>query len=218
MAVLEDLDSELDVQIRLISDEFLSRYLPANPEEGPDVYHQHIKAFCILAHAAFEEFVERVSLALMLNAIEGWYKDRSLRPPLVALLLFYGGKLEATDDEDEDQKRNFDQMRQLIDDAKVAHSKAVASNHGFSLKYLRAILTPVAIDINADPSLSNSLRTLADARGSFAHSAGELGMFVDKNKARHPMTPEKARDVVIDCTTLCKKYSKMRRSTFDPST
>src|ERR1700749_3610873 len=108
MAILDELESELDSQIRLISDEFLSRYLPAKPEEGPDVYHQHIKAFCILAHAAFEEFVERVSLALMVNTIENWYKDRSLGPPLIALLLFYGRRLEAVDNEDDDQKRNFD--------------------------------------------------------------------------------------------------------------
>ena len=62
MPLLDDLDSDLQKQIDLISAEFVARYFPAKPEEGPDVYHQHVKAFCILAHAAFEEFVEQVSL------------------------------------------------------------------------------------------------------------------------------------------------------------
>src|SRR5438128_7254270 len=80
MAVLDKLEAELEEQIKLISEEFISRYLPANPEEGPDVYHQHVKAFCILAHAAFEEFVEQVSLALMMNAVDA-------KPPLDAIRL-----------------------------------------------------------------------------------------------------------------------------------
>ncbi len=205
MAILDKLEAELDGQIKLISDEFISRYLPANPEDGPDVYHQHVKAFCILAHAAFEDFVERTSLALMMHAVEVWYKDRTLTTPLVSLLLFYRSSLEAVDNEEEDQPRNFDQIRAQIDEVKRAHSRAITDNHGFSLKYLRSILTPVAIDIAIDPSISNSLRTLADARGSFAHSVAELGIFVDRKKARHPMTPEKARDVVVDCVALCKK-------------
>lgn len=205
MAILDQLEAELDGQIKLISDEFISRYLPAKPEDGPDVYHQHVKAFCILAHAAFEDFVERTSLALMLHAVDVWYQDRSLTAPLVSLLLFYRSSLEAIDDEEKDQPRNFDQMRAQIEEIKRAHSKAIADNHGFSLKYLRSIMTPVAIDVSIDPSISNSLRTLADARGSFAHSVAELGIFVDRKKARHPMTPEKARDVVADCVELCKK-------------
>jgi len=214
MAVLDKLEAELEEQIKLISEEFISRYLPANPEEGPDVYHQHVKAFCILAHAAFEEFVEQVSLALMMNAVDAWYKNRSLNLHLVSLLLFYKASLQTVDNEDDDQKRNFDQMRVLIDDIKRAHSKAVTDNHGFSLKYLRSILTPVGIDVSNDPSLSNSLRTLADARGSYAHTAAEFGMFVDRKKARHPMTPEKARDVVKDCLPLSKKIAEDARKLF----
>jgi hypothetical protein len=208
MAILDELEAELADQIDLISKEFLLRYLPAKPEEGPDVYHQHVKAFCILAHAAFEEFVEHVSLALMANAIDGWYKNRSISSPLMSLLLFYKAAIECNEIEDEDQHRNFEQIRQSIEAVKRSHSKAVFDNHGFSLKYLRSILTPVAIDISNDPSLSNSLRTLADARGSYAHTTAELGMFVDRNRAKHPMTPEKARDVVNDCLALCKKISE----------
>jgi HEPN superfamily RiboL-PSP-like protein len=214
MAMLDELETELGDQIKLIFDEFIARYLPAKPEEGPDVYHQHVKAYCILAHAAFEQFVEQVSLALMMNAVDNWYKNRTMNSSLVALLLFYKSSIVSNENEDEDQQRNFEQVRSGIDAAKRSHSRAIFDNHGFSLKYLRSILTPVAIDLSNDPSLSNSLRTLADARGSYAHTIAKLGMFVDKNKAMHPMTPEKARDVVNDCLSLCKKISEDAKKIF----
>jgi len=207
MSALDELEIELTEQIKLISAEFIARYFPANPEHGPDVYHQHVKAYCILAHAAFEEFVERVSLYLMTAAVENWYQGKLITRPLLSLLLFYKLSIDFVQDEETDQPRNFDALRQVIDEVKRAHSTAIFDNHGFSLKYLRSVLTPVAIDISSDPVVSNSLRTLADARGSYAHTSAKLANFTDRSKAKQPMSPEKARDVVEDCLQLCKKIS-----------
>lgn len=39
----------------------------------------------------------------------------------------------------------------------------------------------------------------------------DLGHFTDRNRAKQPMTPEKARDVVDDCLKLCKKISEDAR-------
>lgn len=177
MPLLDDLDSDLQKQINLISAEFVARYFPAKPEEGPDVYHQHVKAFCILAHAAFEEFVEQVSLELMSFAIRAWYERKVISRPLLSLLLFYKATISFSDNEDADQLRNFDVVRAEIEAVKQRHSNAIFENHGFSLKYLRSILTPVAIDISSDPTFTSSLRTLSDARGSYAHTFCGLGSF-----------------------------------------
>jgi RiboL-PSP-HEPN len=207
MSLLDDFDSDLNQQIELIRAEFISRYFPADPTHGPDVYHHHVKAFCLLAHAAFEEFVEQLSLELMKFAIGHWYKRRVITPPLLSLCLFYRATIDYEDNEESDQPRNFDAVRSVAELINKAHSKAIFENHGFSLKYLRSILTPVAIDISSDPSSFSSLRTLADARGSYAHTFAKSGYFVDTKRAKHPMTPEKAREVVEDCLKLCMKLS-----------
>lgn len=214
MAALDDIQVELSGQLQLIRQEFIDRYLPARPEDGPDIYHQHVKAFCILAHAALEEFAEKVSLAMMKNAVDGWYANKTIGAPLAALLLYYNASIKPNTNEDEDQIRNFDLFRSAVEFVKQSHSRAVFDNHGFSLKYLRSILTPVAVDISSDPPLISSLKILADARGSYAHTSAAGGFFTDRNKAKHPMTPEKARDIVIDCHKLCEKILEDAKRNF----
>ena len=108
MSLLDDLDGELDRQIRLIYNEFISRYFPANPDDGPDAYHLHVKAYCLLAHAAFEEFVEKLSLELMKFSIQHWYEQRIITPPLLSLCLFYKATIPYQDNEESKQLRNFD--------------------------------------------------------------------------------------------------------------
>jgi hypothetical protein len=217
MPPLDDLDGELDRQIKLIYTEFISHYFPANPDDGPDSYHHHVKAYCLLAHAAFEEFVEQLSLEVMKFSIKQWYEKRTISPPLLSLCLFYRPAIGYEENEDTEQLRNFDQVRSVTDSVNKDHSKAIFENHGFSLKYLRSILTPVAIDIPNDPSLYSSLRTLADARGSYAHTSAKSGFFTDTKRATHPMTPEKARDVVNDCLALCMKLSVDARKHLPPA-
>ncbi|MGJ4941672.1 HEPN domain-containing protein [Bradyrhizobium sp. HKCCYLS1011] len=207
MHLMSDLSDELKRQIEQIELEFLSKFFPADPQDGPDKYHLHVKAYCLLAHAAFEEFVEKISIELMKGSIQHWYDTRGIAKPLLALCLFYDARLRIEESEEVEQDRHFDAIRTVLNEVKQAHSKAILDNHGFSLKYLRAIFTPVAVDVSLDLSLVDSLRTLADARGSYAHTAAELAHFTDRKRATHPMTPEKAREIVGDCLKLCLKIA-----------
>jgi len=207
MPLMNDLSDELKKQVKQVEKEFLSKYFPADPQDGPDKYHLHVKAYCLLAHAAFEEFVEKISIELMNYSIRHWYDTKVIAKPLLALCIFYDAELRIEDSEEAEQDRHFDAIRAVLTEVKQAHSKAIVDNHGFSLKYLRSILTPVAIDVSLDPSWVDSLRTLADARGSYAHTAAELAHFTDRRRATHPMTPEKAREIVGDCLRLCLKIA-----------
>lgn len=87
MPLVDDLSAELGRQIEQVEAEFLSRYFPANPDDGPDKYHLHVKAYCLLAHAAFEDFVEKISFELMKFSIEHWYETRVIAQPLLALCI-----------------------------------------------------------------------------------------------------------------------------------
>jgi hypothetical protein len=158
----------------------------------------------VLAHAAFEEFVEEISLIVMKAAKDAWLNQRFSKAA-VAILLSYQSKIDIVDDESEKQDRVFDQIRKKLDDCIAAHSVALSKNHGFSLKYLRSILTPVAIDIPEDDvQLMGSLKELTEARGSYAHSLAKQALYGQWKRAGRPMVPESARDAVTDCLALCK--------------
>lgn len=211
MFSIENLQDGLKANIAEIQKSFIEKYIPADPSHTPDVYQHDVKAYCILSHAIFEEFVEIISLEIMKNVADTWLNSRLLSDALLALCIFYNVGLVAEENEDETQDRAFDGLRAAIDRAKDAHSKAVFNNHGFSLKYLRKVLTPVAIDITSDAKYTNSLRILADARGSFAHTIAKSAFFTDSKRAKRPMTPESARDVVSDCLELCLQISQDAR-------
>lgn len=124
------------------------------------------------------------------------------------MLLAYQSKLEIVDDESQRQNRVFDQIRKNLDDCVAAHSVALSKNHGFSLKYLRSILTPVAIDIPEDDiQMMGSLKELTEARGTYAHSLAKQALYGQRKRAGRPMVPESARDAVSDCLALCKELA-----------
>jgi hypothetical protein len=208
MPSLKKLEKSLRDNILDIERKFLSAYFPANPTHTPDAYQHDVKAYCILAHAIFEEFVEVVSLEVMKNTTSSWLSSRRISDALFALCTFYDVRIQIEENEEAYQDRPFDAFRKLIDEAKSEHSTAVLKNQGFSMRHLRRILTPVAINVTSDLKITNSLRTLADARGSYAHTLAQSALYVDTKKVQKAMTPESARDAVADCLELCLKLSK----------
>jgi hypothetical protein len=203
---------DLKSEIKSLEKRFLDPWLPAQPGQLPSDFEYDVKAYCVLAHAAFEEFVEEVSsLALKLGLDSWWEKKFSLI--LVSLISTYGLKIKVMDSEDKMQDRVTDQIREGISECKKKHSAIIKNNHGFSLKYLRAILTPVGIDIPESVKLLESLNELAEARGSFAHSKAQRALYGRIEKAARPMVPEKAKETVNDCLELCsvifKRYQRM---------
>jgi hypothetical protein len=202
MPTLAELKSILDEEIRVLDERFMKRWIPALPEHAPDEFQHDVKAFCVLAHAAFEEFAEDVSLIAVKNARDAWLAKK-FSPATVALLGAYTFVLDISDDEDVAQERIFDQVRKALDAHIDRHSKSISSNHGFSLKYLRSMLLPVGIDIPDSVKHIASLRELADARGSYAHTRANRALYGQWKRADRPMEPEKAKNAVYDCLELC---------------
>lgn len=207
MVDINQLVADLSMEIAGLEDRFISRWIPADPSVLPTEFEHDVKAFCVLAHAAFEEFVEEISLIVMKSAKEAWLNQRFSKTA-IAILLAYQSTLNIMDDESQKQDKVFDQIRKNLDDCIAAHSIALSKNHGFSLKYLRGILTPVAIDIPEDDiQLMGSLKELTEARGSYAHSLAKQALYGQWKRAGRPMVPESARDVVSDCLALCKELA-----------
>jgi hypothetical protein len=205
---------DLESHVEAVRTKFLRPFLPANPLHRPLDYEHEVKAACVLSHAAFEEFVEKVSLHVMEECLDRWHSKREASDSLLALCLRYKSSIAIEDDEDKPQDKCFDQMRVAIEEAKKKHSRLIDDNHGFSIKYLRGALTPVFINPPDDFKLISSLKTLAAARGSFAHSASRNAEFSanpKRSRARTPMAPEQAWEAIDDCLALCREIARDAR-------
>jgi hypothetical protein len=194
----------LEAQVSTLESKFLVQWIPAQPAHTPSAFEHDVKAYCVLAHAAFEEFVESISMLAASEARDAWLARKPYLP-VKALLLAYDFRLSILEDESEPQDRFFDQVRKGLDDCISKHSRALENNHGFSRRYLRSVLTPVAIDVPEDPSWMSSLTELSEARGSYAHKIAADALYGRSRKAQRPMTPEKAKQTVQDCLNLCRE-------------
>ena len=207
MAEVEALTTKLNEDIQALEAKFLKAWIPAQPEHEPEDFEHDIKAYCVLAHAIFEDFSESISLIGMKASTDAWLTNKPIRGTFT-LLHSYGFQFDIPDKEEIEQIPIFDQIRTGLNDAKSKHSIALSNNHGFSLKYLRKILTPIGIDVPNELKLMGSLRELADARGSYAHTRANKALYGEWRKAIRPMTPESAKNAVNDCLELCMKLSK----------
>lgn len=193
-----DLFAELEAYINAVDKCFVDKHLPVNPEVKPSEYEFDVKSYCVLTHAALEESVEEIALFTMERTRDAFLTG-SFKAPLMAILSYHKKGMTIVEDEKQSQERCFDQIRKTLDDFKARFSVEIKRNHGFSLPYLRSILTPVYIDVPNDPILLASLSTLASARGAYAHTRGE----VEKIPA-----PESIKDTVHDCLELVGRIAK----------
>ncbi|WP_414616956.1 HEPN domain-containing protein [Stenotrophomonas muris] len=201
---------ELGQEIDALSKRFIAPWMPVDPDHTPAMFEHDVKAFCVLAHAAFEEFVEDLTRLAMEEARQAWLAKR-FSYATIALLGSYGPYVKISDDEKQPQKRLFDQVREGLNKGVNAHGNVIANNHGFSRPYLRSLFTPIGVDVPEDPDLLQSLQDLANARGSFAHTKAieaKYGEARAPKNALRPMMPEKAAEAVQRCLLLCDELAK----------
>ena len=78
----------------------------------------------------------------------------------------------------------------------------VKENNGISLKHLKRLLEPIAIEIPDDIKI-NSIGTLARERGKYAHKYRRGGI-----------APEYAKDCVDDCLEVCAEIKMQAEQKF----
>ncbi len=157
------------------------------------LYAHDVRAYCVLCHAAFEDYMETLVLTVASHAVDRWIIARKINDIIPALLAWNGAKIQIDDNEKAPETKPFDYLRPLVLEAKASFSREVYKNHGVSILYLRNLLIPVAIEINPDANLLNSLEQLAEGRGNYAH----------KGKVKAVLAPEDAKKYVKDVLTIC---------------
>jgi hypothetical protein len=196
MSKPDDLYNELRQIITEIEAKFIQPYLPPDPESKPATFALDVKSYCILAHAAFEDYFEQVSLAVMEHLLLAVYDGRrKIDRGLLIFLGTYGGQITIEDE----TKKTFDHLRESFEHAKSAFSDYVFNNHGISpKKYLAQLMLPVGVDVPQDPNWLNSLDQLAKERGQYAH----------KGAVTRILSPEDAKNYVADCLLLSDSIKK----------
>lgn len=213
---IEIIEIELQEHINSLEKKFIQSYLPPKVEDTPDVFGHMVQAFCLLSHAAFEHFIERISQSMANYAIDNYICRSEVNSCLLSLCLFYKIDIQAAAEKDE-QSTNLDLLRKALNEAKRIHGQAIFGNHGFSLEYLRKSLTPIGINIPKETRLESSLKVLTDARGTYAHTLAKgANYYEDKGKAKTPkiLVPEDARSTAADCLELCLSISKQIKGMF----
>lgn len=162
-----------------------------NSLESPSDYKLDVRSFCILCHAAFEEFLENITL-YSIDRICGEFnsKLRKISYATICFLHFDEHPLKLTENKKwESQKMNDYLASRLKERKSELSSYATQENHGIDVKYLRKLLLPIGIDVPKDPKIRASLDTLKNVRGAYAHSYTRID---------RPLAPEDAERTVED--------------------
>ena len=171
-----------------------------NPMEAPSDYNLDVQSFCIMAHAAFEQFFEDICL-YMLERISSEFCSPQRRISIgTACLLHFECNDVSLEDKWNDSDTLSDYVQQKIAEQKSALSSyAMKKNHGADLKYLKKLLLPVGLDIPHAVQYTSSLERLKNVRGTYAHSY---------NRTNRPISPDDARTIVSDIYDMAGELKK----------
>src|SRR6266496_4836232 len=200
MSDIEDAYTELNKIIVDLENKFINPYLPTDPNIPPAAYSLDVKAYCVLSHAALEEYFERIARKVLENFVVAIYdRRRKIDRGILMLIRSHADTIKFADE----TKETIHYLRELSETVNKRFSNYIHNNHGISAKeYLANLMLPLGIDIPRDPILLNSLDQLAKERGEYAH----LGT------VQKILSPEDAKAYVHDCLILSEKIKKQAKT------
>lgn len=169
-----------------------------NPLENPKDYKLDVHSYCILCHAAFEEFLEDITL-YSVERIDKEFNSRNRRISFATVCLFHFDEhpFGLSDNNKWNSNSLNDYLTSRLKERKSELSNyATKENHGIDVKYLRKLLLPIGIDVPRNVRELASLDILKNIRGTYAHS------YARKN---NPLAPEDAENAVNDVLGMVTK-------------
>lgn len=136
------------------------------------LHHLKVQSFVVLAHAAFEDYLEDLSRACSDSAIDRINTAGTITRTLVCMI---ASEVVAQIDEDTPRKKIkadvASDLQQFANCAKVNHVQSIKDNNGIRTANLKHILTPIGVDAEeCDLPTANALNAFGVKRGSIAHS------------------------------------------------
>ncbi|WP_155908250.1 HEPN domain-containing protein [Asticcacaulis sp. YBE204] len=135
------------------------------------IHHLKVQSYILLTHAAFEEYLERLSKDISTKAIELYNRESIISKALVSMTAYETiAQLEENNARKKissDVASNFSTFANL---AKVNLHKQIEKNHGVRKENQRSLLVPIGIEPDdIDPLTSNALDAYGVKRGDIAH-------------------------------------------------
>lgn len=138
-----------------------------------DVDEMKLKSYTFLKHAAFEEYLETVSVYVMHTSLRNFECTGLVPHALISAVSFYEINLSERLASPVFPSRSFEEFHYLFKKAIGIHIKRLSSVNGIKTKDQDKILCPLGIKVHEfDNLLSQMLNALGENRGSLAHSFG----------------------------------------------
>ena len=193
---------KLELYLLELEDKYID--IHKDPFENPEEYKLDVRSYCVLSHAAFEEFVENICL-FTLNEIEAKFTNTQRISFSTMCLLHFNGYAKTIDNDSwGDEDRMFDYFLEKIKSTKSDFSKYIMNqNHGVGLKYLKKMLVPLGLYTPLDVKHRTALDNLSQSRGVYAHTS---------HRNIRSLSPEDARTQVRDVYEIMVELSKKSRA------
>lgn len=207
--MLEDKFLSLKDRLNLLENKYISPH--TDPLELPSNFELDVESYCVLCHAAFEEFVEDVCVYL-LDELEDKYKTTGRFSFATLCLLHFDSQQSSLDEHWDETKNMHDYFVERIHKRKDELSTyARMDNHGVGIKYMKKLLLPVGIDLPHDASKLNSLSNLVGMRGGYAHAYSSIRL----KRVQRPTDPSEAKHWVDDVLEIMENvYNRARRMSY----
>lgn len=153
--------NDLNARIGALED----RYLPQEADplgDYTEAQRDDARAFLLLAHAAIEDYLERLSLKLSAEAERrasaGAYDE------FVCTFLYFWS-------EDAGKKSKAGSLLDVMRGAAGLHRKTIGGNHGIKAKDVSSLFAPFCVSgVNLDPNFEAALNLFGTRRGKCAHT------------------------------------------------
>ncbi|HEH9440766.1 TPA: hypothetical protein SIA39_002791 [Aeromonas sobria] len=185
-----------------LDDKFLKPHLN-NPTAVLEDFKFDVKSYCVLLHAAIEDFIEGVALSIFRASCDIYLKEGVITIPFMYALHMSGAlekRITEIAEDDVDQKNgeiahpvspSIFFMNQ-IKSAELHIQDLLGKNHGISRKYLKKILMALGVHIEFTDINYSHWKSISEYRGAYAHS--DIS-YIDVTKAKKPLAPEKSLEI-----------------------
>jgi hypothetical protein len=136
-----------------------------------NLHHLKVQSYVLLAHAAFEEYLENISNAIVQESVNRYNSSHTINECIVSLIVFETvAQFDKTTPRKAIKSEVVKKLNQFINLARVNHSNLVSSNNGIKGKDQKALFLPLGIDPeDVDPVTYAALDAFGVKRGGIAH-------------------------------------------------
>lgn len=197
MSIFDEVFEQLQGYLTQVDTRFMQPFSQAYEEDmslNLLEFEFEIKTYCILTHAAFEEYFEQISKLIANSIYLSWMENKKVTKLTVIFIhnnnINFSARKETIVD-------NY--IKGLLAQAKNKFETLVKSNHGLTEKHLLDLFGAVGIEIVSYTNALNSIVQLSKARNEFAHNS---------TRTQTLFEPSEYRKWVTECIQLCDAIRK----------